>query len=421
MAFWRGTGENAQSAWGNFKTRPNLRQVYLPVAEEGEPEPRRFEAEKSYATIRVVELRLAEAGRYLADFLPMCTCFLRHGEGEAQRTLPVVIGAETIRGGLGVAAPGDAGHNLAITNIDLIRKMPVRAGGLMLYTSLCRFRDDSLTRGLLAFAAEAAKAMGGEVLAAPIRVAGDLTAKLQGLLGSQGVETRLARLDGDALRESGHRLLAAAASESFEGELVVRDGQVLSNGRNIDDLDYLLLEFRYLSTLVDEEFAEVSALPFHRHFLAAMQLVIEKRGQPSQAVDDLMIKLQTEVFTSPALVWRDRFWLGQLYSASRRKLEASYRPLLAAGGTLPELTSLAARRRAAEQAGSSIAPLLSAAGKAISQVLLAPREGEEGKPVTDQELVTTVRALMAAQPLANVDAATLEAATLAYAGTLGTH
>jgi hypothetical protein len=418
MAFWRGIAETADAAWDGFRTRPNLRQVYLHVAGDGDPKPRRFEPEKSYATVRVVELRLAEAGRYLTDFLPMCACFLRQGEGEAQRTLPIVIGAETIRGGLGAATPGDAGRNLAIANIDLVRKLPVRAGGLTLYTSLCCFRDDSLTRGLLGLAAEAANAAGGEAFAAPVRVAGDLAAKLQGLLGSQGVETRFARLDGDALRESGHRLLAAAAGESLKGALTVNDGQVFSDDRSVDDLDYLLLEFRHLPTLVDEDFAEVSALPFHRHFINATQAIAEKRGQPSQTVDDLMIKLETEVLASPALVWRDRFLLIQLYAAARRKHEASYRPVLAAAGMLPELTALAARRRAEEHAGSLIAPLLGAAGDAIGEVLTSARERGEGAPMTGQELAAAANALMAAQPLEDADETTLETAAFAYAGAL---
>ena len=421
MAFLSGVAERVESAWAGFKTRPNLRQAYLRVAGEGDPAPKRFEAEKCYATVRVVELRLAEAGRYLADFLPMCSCFLRYGEGESQCTLPIVIGAETIRGGLGAGAPGDAGQNLAIANIDLVRKLPVRAGGLTLYTSLCRFRDDSLSRGLLGFAAEAAKAVGGEALAAPVRAVGDLTGKLQGLLGAQGVETRFARLDGDALVESGYRLLAAAPSEDLGTALTVRDGQVHSAGRRIDDLDYLLLEFRLLPTLVDEDFAEVSALPFHRHFLAAMQAVVEKRGQPSQTVDDHMIKLETEVFASPCLVWRDRFWLVQLYTAARRKLEACYRPVLAAGITLPELTALARRQRAEEHAGTPIASLLGGAVDAISELMLTPRLSEAGGPATKQELAATARTLMAAQPLDDANETTIEAAALAFVGTLRAH
>ena len=416
MGLWGGIAGQAQSAWEHFKTRPNLRQVYCPVTDAAAEPARRFEAEKSYATIRVVELRLAEAGRYLTDFLPMCACFVRYGEGDGQRTIPVVIGADTIRDALGAKTPGDGGHNLAIANQNLVSKLPVRAGGLTLYTSLCRFRDDSLSRGLLSFASEAAKAVGGEAVAAPLRIATDLTGKLQTLLGSGGVETRFARLDGDALTESGFRLLAAAASDRLGGELEVRDGQVFSGRSSIDDLDYMLLEFRHHRTLVDADFAAVAALPFHAHFLAAMQGVIEKQGKPSEAVDDLMVKLEGAVFASPSLVWRDRFWLIQLYAAARRSLEASYRPVKAAGATSAQLTALAQRQRLEARAGAPVAPLLEAAGQIAGSMLGAPRTASAVP--TGQQLAAMASALMAAQPLDDAKEATIEAAALAFAGSV---
>ncbi len=414
MAFMSGVAETIQSAWGGFKTRPNLRQAYLKVSAEGDPAPKPFEAEKSYATIRVVELRLAEARSYLTTFLPMCACFVRYGAGEGQRTLPVVLGAETIRGGLGAAAPGTAGHNLAIANIDLVRNLPVRAGGLMLYTSLCRFNDSSLSRALLGFLAEAAKTVGGEALAAPVKVATDLTGKLQGLLGADGVETRFARLDGDALVESGYRLLAAS-SAALPGALAVADGQVTSGGRTVDDLDYMLLEFQHAATLVDDDFAQVSALPFHQHFVAAMQSVAEKRGGPSESADDHMVKLETDILASPALVWRDRFWLIQVYAAARRKLEASYKPVLAGAYNSPQMTALAARQRA--EHGGPVAPLLEGAIATIAEGLAAESTGP-GAGGSGEDLAADARALMKAQPLDDVDDTTIQAAAVAYASTL---
>ncbi|MBC7801370.1 MAG: hypothetical protein H7Z10_12175 [Gemmatimonadaceae bacterium] len=416
MGFLSGVADLVDTAWAGVKTRPNLRQAYMKVANGADPQPKVFEAEKSYATIRVVELRLADARDYVTTYLPMCACFLRYGEGEAQRTLPIVIGAETIRGGLGAAAPGDAGQNLTIANIPLVSNLPVRSGGLMLYTSLCRFNDNSLSRALLGFATEAAKAVGGEALAAPVRVAADLTGKLQGLLGTQGVETRFARLDGDALTESGYRLLAASTG-ALSGALTVRDGQVMNGGLAIDDLDYLLLEFRHVPTLVDDDFAMVSALPFHQHFVAAMQSVVAKRGKPSETADDHMIKLETAIFASPALVWRDRFWLIQLYAAARRKLEASYKPVLANAGTLPELTALANRRRD-EAPGSPVAPLLKGVMDTIGEALAAPRSGAVGVPADASDLGSAARALMTAQPLDDADEASIAAASFAYAGAL---
>lgn len=424
MEFFRGIADTITQNWKGFQTRPNLRQAYLRVSAAGAPPPHAFEPEKCYLSLRVVELRLAEAGAYLTNYLPMCACFLREGQVETMRTLPVVIGAETIRSGLGAATPGNAGHNLAIVNMDLVRNMPVRAGGLMLYTSLCRFRDDSLSRGLLSFAAEAAKAVGGEAAAMPVRVAGDLTGKLQGLLGSGGVETRFARLDGDALQESGYRLLAAS-SNGLDGPLAVRDGMVVKGAGadelSIDDVDYLLLEFRHVPSLVDAEFAAVSHLPFHKQFEAAEQAVIAARGQKSAVADDCMIKLEQEIFASPALVRRDRLWLVQVYNAARRKLEASFKSQLQAGDDMPELSALSNRSDQESVAGSAIAPILGAATSALGSVLVTERESMAEQPTNLRELGSIASSLMAALPLEDYDDDTIGAAAVAYTGTLRGH
>jgi hypothetical protein len=111
---------------------------------------------------RAVELRPVEAGRHPTDFVPMCACFLREGQGEATRTLTVVLGAETIRGVLGSNAHKDAVRNLATHNLTLVENMAIRAGRLMLYLSLCRFQDNSFTRGLLDARATGLRGQGGE-------------------------------------------------------------------------------------------------------------------------------------------------------------------------------------------------------------------------------------------------------------------
>ncbi|GAA0604237.1 hypothetical protein GCM10009416_47300 [Craurococcus roseus] len=407
--------EAVHEAWQGLKTRPNLRQAYLEVAEAREPGAppmavRDFTAEESYASVRVVELRLAEARRYAAEFLPMCACFLREGDGGGQRTLPVVLGADTIRGGLGANAPKDAGRNLAIHNMDVVRNLPVRATGLTMYLSLCRFKDDSLTSGLLAFAAEAAKAIGGEAAAAPVRVAGDLTGKLQALLGSGSVETRFARLDGDALRKSGHRLLAASTS-AFAGRLEVQDGVLVQvqggTRRTVDDADYLLLEFRHLPTLLEGNlhFAQVKGLPFHNHFLAAQQAIIAARGHPSALVDDLMIKLEQEIYASPALTERDRPLLNALYTTARRQKEKSYGPKTASGTDVPELGRMAALAGRAEQGAKRVlgdvrrvmADLVMKAGD-VTAGHPAADVGADDRPVPDETLAAIGRRLLEALP-----------------------
>lgn len=398
MTALKGIAEWISGTWDGFQTRPRLRQIYTRVAAPDEPAAKSFIPERSYVTIRIRELRLAEAGALLNDYLPMCTCFLREGLGDAARTMPFVIGAEMIRSGLGANAPRDAGRNLAIHDMELVRRLPVRGQGLTLYSSLCRFKDDSVARGLLGFAAEAAKAVGGEGVAAPVRMAGDLTGKLQTLLGSGGVETRFARLDGDPLRQSGHYLLAAS-SEGINGALSVRDGIVYqgdgAGAKPLENVDYLLLEFAHLETLASEDLAFVSHLPFHNRYEQIEQEIIKAQGQRSPVADDLMIKLHQEIYASPALVARDRFELSKIYLAARQKLESSFKHQFAAGENFDVGTILWERERKASS--PKVGRLIAAARGGLSQALRTERKASAGAPTTMQEFSAIAAAVWSAR------------------------
>lgn len=397
MTAWSGIAQWIGGTWTGFATRPNLRQVYTRVAATDESPGLPFIPERSYVSIRIRELRLAEAGALLNNFLPMCTCFLREGSGDAARTIPFVIGAEMIRNGLGANASKDAGRNLAIHDMELVRNLPVRGQGLTLYTSLCHFKDDSVARGLLGFAAEAAKSVGGESLALPVRLAGDLTGKLQTLLGSGGVETRFARLDGDPLRQSGHYLLAAS-NEGIDGTLSVRDGEVYqgsgADARPLANADYLLLEFSHRETLTSDDFALVSHLPFHRRYEQIEQEIIAAQGKPSPIVDDLVIKLQQEIFASPALVARDRFDLSKVYIAARRKLESSFKQQFAAGEAAQDQTILAEREGKVSDIRAR--RLIAAARNGLGQALSAARAAPPHAPTTRQEFAAIAAAVRSA-------------------------
>jgi hypothetical protein len=399
MNVWSGIAEWIGGAWEGFQTRPNLRQVYMRVAATDELEPKSFIPERSYVTIRIRELRLAQAGALLNQFLPMCTCFLREGMGDSARTIPFVIGAEMIRSGLVANAPRDAGRNLAIHDMELVRHLPVRGRGVTLYTSLCHFKDDSVARGLLGFAAEAAKVVGGEALATPFRVAGDLTGKLQTLLGSGGVETRFARLDGDPLRHSGHYLLAGS-SQGISGAISVRDGIVYqgegSAAQPLGNVDYLLLEFGHLETLTSEDFALVSHLSFHKLYEQAEQEIIKAQGKPSPVADDLMVKLHQEIYASPALISRDRALLSQVYVAAGRKLESSFKQGFA-GDEASEVGRLLSQRE--QQAQSlKVSYLIGAARKGLTKALTTVRQAPPGAPTTQQEFAAIAEALRSAAP-----------------------
>jgi hypothetical protein len=228
---------------------------------------------------------------------------------------------------------------------------------------------------------------------------GDLTGKLQTLLGSGGVETRFARLDGDPLRQSGHYLLAAS-SEGIDGALSVRDGTVYQGegaaAKPLGNVDYLLLEFGQVETLTSEDFAFVSHLPLHRLYEQAEQEIIRAQGKPSPVVDDLMVKLQQEIYASPALVAGDRFSLSQVYVAARRKLESSFKPGFA-GDEAAEVEAML-RQREQQAPSFKVSRLIGAARSGLARALTTDRKAPARAPTTQQEFAAIVEAVRAVPP-----------------------
>src|ERR1700676_2607771 len=108
---WRAIEPIIEVLGTGFRGRPNLRQVYAPLvtdkAESGLA-GENFDPGKSYFSVRLVELRLATAGRYLTEFLPMCTCVLSFQQAGNKRTIPFIAGVDMIRGLVGPNAPADA-------------------------------------------------------------------------------------------------------------------------------------------------------------------------------------------------------------------------------------------------------------------------------------------------------------------------
>ena len=271
----------------------------------------RFRPERSYFSVRVAEMRLAEAGRYFTDFVPMCSCFLRYTYGRSQRTLPFVLGSETISAGLGQAADPRAARNIQFQDVYVVRNVPVKADNLTMYTALCRFKDTGFARNLLDLVADTAGIAAGPVIGATVRTGVDLTKRLATLLGTDGVETRFGMLNGNALDESGYRLFAGAASADLGGaEITIKDGRLVRQqggvDATVDDADYLVLALEYLPTLVDEDFAQVSILPFHATFDEARSKLL---GSDRAGADATLRRLLIDLATSPDVSEADRLAL----------------------------------------------------------------------------------------------------------------
>src|SRR5258708_2224336 len=73
-----------------------------------------FEPEESYFSVRLVEMRLAQGSNYVANFLPMCTCFLRYTYANEKRDVPFIVGYEMIRAALGDNAATKGAQNVEL-------------------------------------------------------------------------------------------------------------------------------------------------------------------------------------------------------------------------------------------------------------------------------------------------------------------
>src|SRR5262249_4814163 len=143
-----------------------------------------------------------EAGRYLVEFVPMCSCFLQYTYGRTRRTVPFVLGSETISAGLGKEGPKDAARNIQFKDVYVVRNAPVKPDDLLLYAALCRFKDSGFARSLVNLLSDAVSSVGGPIAGAIGKATVDLTGRLATVLGADGVETRFGMLNGSALEVS---------------------------------------------------------------------------------------------------------------------------------------------------------------------------------------------------------------------------
>jgi hypothetical protein len=421
---WRAIEPIVEFLGAEFHGRTNLRQIYAPIVSDS-PEPglagEKFEAGRSYFSVRLIELRLATAGRYLTEFLPMCTCVLSFQQAGDKRTIPFIAGADMIRGLVGPNAPADAAKRIAFANLAVAKNVPVPGNDVTMYLSLCRFKDSSLVRGLLELATKTAAAVGGPVAGPMAKAATDFVGGLMNIFSMDGVETRFGRLDGKVIGTSGYRLLAGSADPSLEPrELRVQDGQLMRRtaGKDapIDDVDYLVIAFEHRPTLIDDTFSLVEVLPFHAHWRAAMDKIVRAKGAPDAADAD-MIELRVAVLQSPELTETDRLPLLQLYDVKREQLETQFKPNKDKKSGEAGLQAALARRVEIERnTDGGAATLLGAASAAITDVLAGDDNVQAGQRPDGKSMAATFNEIVKRQSkqIAAASPAQLAATARAY-------
>lgn len=330
----------------------------------GEP----FVPGQCYFSVRLVEMRLTDAGNYIAAFLPLCAFFLRYSQAGSQREIPYVVGYDMIQQAMGAPAPGSGASKVIFRDVYIARNVPFNSDGLEMFAALCRFSDSSLTRSILDFVATTVTMFGGPVGGAIVKTGESLLKPLSKLFGTDGVSVRFGIFDGKALRRSGYRVLAGADSQDSLLGLQLVDGVLHRSAGNgalapVNDVDYLVLAFEQRPTLGDDMFLAATALPFHQKWT---EVTTALAGRNSLAANAAFQSLAVDVAGSPLLIEKDRFALLTAYTNEREKWIGRM-SIMRSPGQPDVQAALADRGRAASRARNPAAVPLEAARLLLAQ------------------------------------------------------
>ncbi|ADP13624.1 hypothetical protein AXYL_00264 [Achromobacter xylosoxidans A8] len=344
-----------------------------------------------YFSVRMVEMRLTDAGNYIAAFLPLCAFFLRYTEAGAQREIPYVVGYDAIQQAMGAAAPQSGAGRVVFRDVYIARNVPYNSDGLEMFAALCRFSDSSLTRGILDFVATTVSMFGGAVGGAVVKAGEGLLKPLSKLFGTDGVSIRFGVFDGLALRRSGYRVLAGTDSQDRLQGLQLVDGVLhRQNGSGglepVNDVDYLVLAFEQRATLGEDMFSAAAALPFHRKWTETTTALLSDNAVAARAAFQ---SLAVDIAGSPLLIERDRFALLAAYSSEREKWKARKKSLKSAAGDGKGqniASAVADRQKAAAARNSPVAQPLDAARLLLAKSAAAgagtPPAGQDNASLT---------------------------------------
>lgn len=278
-----------------------------------------FKSGECYFSVRLVEMRLAQATNLIVDYLPICIFYLRYNESGQIREHPYIVSYETIKKALGSNAPQTARNNVLFRDVYVAQNLPFNSSSIEMFVGLCRLNDSSITRGILDFVSETLSVLGGPLGGAIVTTGKGVLEPLGKLFNVEGVELRFGAFDANALRTAGYRVLAASDAEAKLQGLQLVDGvlhRTTSRGKleRVDDVDYLVLAFEHRPTLGDDLIAAARELPFHGKWIEMRNALLAQNTIMAKASFQ---QLLIAVNSSPLLTERDRMALLAAYAAHK--------------------------------------------------------------------------------------------------------
>lgn len=114
MALLGDAWEQVQKAVDMFVSRPSPRPPFAGAIAAADGDMlvagTDFVPEASYFSVRLVDMRLAEGGKYFTEFLPLGVCVAEYTHGTERRRVPLVLSNETVKQMLGDAGKNDPGR-----------------------------------------------------------------------------------------------------------------------------------------------------------------------------------------------------------------------------------------------------------------------------------------------------------------------
>lgn len=300
------------------------------------PSGNTFVPEESYFGVRLVEMSLAEGGKYFADFLPLAVCLAEYTRGTERQRTPLILSNDIIGDELKKA--GAAPGRVEFRNMYAVRCMPVKADNLSLFVGLFRMPYNDLAKQLLQIASDITDQVGAVPMSQGLRVAEKVYDRIAGLFNLNVVTPLLGFADGNAAVKSGYLVVAGPRSK----ELNLKKFSVINERLHVlgaegsqpaSGFDYCLLAIEHTATLFPlgpKSINTVTSLGLHKKWQAITQLLA---NQDEAKADAEMRQLRSEIVTSSELTEEDRLIAVAAYETSYGKFREVLIKPVASGST----------------------------------------------------------------------------------------
>ena len=290
-----------------------------------------FVPEASYFSVRLVEMGLAEGGRFFASFLPLGVCLTEYTIGDERQRRPMVLSNDLIASQLKDSG-GKPGY-IEFTNMYAVRCAPMKSDNLSLFVGMFRMPYDDLAKQVLQIASDLTQQVGGDgnpataAVTAGLRVAEKVYDGVSGLFGLKGITPLFGFADGNALVDSRYLLVCGPSANAIDAkQLLVLDNRLHLDGKRATGFDYCLVAIEHTASRLPQGAGTINpltGLAFHRRYREASQLLAARNVAEAEA---RIAQLRAEVVVSPELTEDDRLIAVAAYDTGFEKLRRALMP-----------------------------------------------------------------------------------------------